>query len=272
MGSSITTLVAQEVPWYAPGQTDYFSHRLSYNMQLVIGRKFSEGLSLQITPGVIHRNLTAYSDDKNDVMNIGIGGRVKLSKRVAFSAEYFYVLPDQMHEYSDAEVRANPNLEPTNSLSVGFDIETGGHVFQLHFTNSTGMFERAFITETNNHWYNRDIIWIISLPYSAFPPKKKVSRTQRSRRTNPWGLVVTVSLFPNWIGQIRQGPFSITGYRYHGQHIMPCSAVSLIRHAGTRVTESVDSNASGAFARNSSRVIMPFTSVESNTTMSSSSV
>ncbi|HQV51833.1 MAG: hypothetical protein IPI00_17445 [Flavobacteriales bacterium] len=175
LGSSVTTLVAQEVPWYAPGQEDHFSHRLSYNMQLVIGRKFSEGISLQITPGVIHRNLTTYSDDKNDVINIGIGGRVKLSKRVAFSAEYFYVLPDQMHEYSAAQLNANPNLKPTNSLSVGFDIETGGHVFQLHFTNSTGMFERAFITETTNHWDKREIHYgfNISRVFTLHTPKKK---------------------------------------------------------------------------------------------------
>ena len=175
VGSSVTTLVAQDVPWYAPGQTDYFSHRLSYNMQLVIGRKFSEGVSLQITPGVIHRNLTMYADDKNDVINVGIGGRVKLSKRVAFSAEYFYVLPNQMHEYSDAELNANPKLKTTNSLSVGFDIETGGHVFQLHFTNSTGMFERAFITETTNHWDKREIHYgfNISRVFTLHTPKKK---------------------------------------------------------------------------------------------------
>lgn len=175
IGSSITTLVAQEVPWYAPDQEDYFSSRMSYNMQLVIGRKFSEGFSLQLTPGVIHRNLTKYSDDKNDVINIGIGGRVKLSKRVAFSAEYFYVLPDQTHTYSDAELEANPSLKTTNSLSVGFDIETGGHVFQLHFTNSTGMFERAFITETTNRWDKREIHYgfNISRVFTLHTPKKK---------------------------------------------------------------------------------------------------
>jgi hypothetical protein len=42
-------------------------------------------------------------------------------------------------------------------LSIGFDIETGGHVFQLHFTNSTGMTERAFITNTTGDWGNGDI-------------------------------------------------------------------------------------------------------------------
>jgi len=79
------------------------------------------------------------------VINIGAAARYKLSKRVSLNAEYFYVLPDQLLETF------------TNSLSLGFDIETGGHVFQLHLSNSTGMFERAFITETVGQWGDGDI-------------------------------------------------------------------------------------------------------------------
>jgi hypothetical protein len=109
---------------------------------LIVGRKFSEGVSFQLNPGVVHRNLVAGINDANDVFHISGAGRVKLTKRLAFNAEYFHVLRDA--------------LEPgfNNSLSIGFDIETGGHVFQLHFTNSSGMFERAFITETTGDWAN----------------------------------------------------------------------------------------------------------------------
>lgn len=138
--SSVTALAADEVPWYSPDRTDYFTHRLSYAWTLIIGRKFSENVSLQLNPGVVHRNLVASTEDPNDVIHISGAGRVKLSKRVAFNAEYFYVLRNQI----PADFR--------NSLSIGFDIETGGHVFQLHFTNSSGMFERAFITETTGDW------------------------------------------------------------------------------------------------------------------------
>src|SRR5690606_10675683 len=96
-------------------------------------------------PGMVHRNLVPSLEDVNDVYHISGAGRVKLSKRIALNAEYFYVLPDQLPD------------QYRNSFSVGFDIETGGHVFQLHFTNSTGMAERAFITETTGNWADGDI-------------------------------------------------------------------------------------------------------------------
>lgn len=126
--------------WPNPDRENFFSSRLAYFAQLVIGRKFSEGFSLQLSPTLIHRNLVTYSIEKNDVLALGIGGRVKLTKRLAINGEYIYVLPDQLLSGY------------YNSLSVGFDIETGGHVFQLHFTNSPAMFERGFITQTAGNW------------------------------------------------------------------------------------------------------------------------
>lgn len=138
--SSMTTLAADQVPWYSPDREDYFTHRLSYAWTLIVGRKFSESVSFQLNPGVVHRNLVAGVDDANDVFHVSGAGRVKLSKRVAFNAEYFHVLRDQAEDGFK------------NSLSIGFDVETGGHVFQLHFTNSSGLFERAFITETTGDW------------------------------------------------------------------------------------------------------------------------
>lgn len=118
-----------------------FSSRLYYTHQLLIGRKFNERLSLQLMPTLLHRNLVADKTEKNDVLALGVAGRIKLSKRVTFNAEYYYVLPDQI----------NPIY--TNVLSVGFDIETGGHVFQLHFTNSSDMTYKGFITETLEDWF-----------------------------------------------------------------------------------------------------------------------
>jgi hypothetical protein len=85
------------------------------------------------------------ASEKNDVYSLGIAARQKLSKRVSINAEYFYLLPDQVDE------------KFFNSLSIGFDIETGGHVFQLHFTNSTSMIERGFVTETVGNWLDGDI-------------------------------------------------------------------------------------------------------------------
>ena len=165
--TSATTLAADQVPWYFEGIDDYFTHRLSYGFQVLIGRKFTEGLTLQLSPGVVHRNLVATSEDRNDLMNLGFAGRAKLSKRVAVTAEYFYVLPDQ-----------GPRDQYHNSLAMGFDIETGGHVFQLHFTNSTGMYERGYITETVGDFAQGDIHFgfNISRVFTLHDPKAKVFR------------------------------------------------------------------------------------------------
>ncbi len=162
--SSLTTLKAEQVPWYAPGREDYFTHRLSYNLQLVVGRKFSESFSLELLPGVIHRNLVATANDPNDLLNVGAAARMKLTRRVSLNGEYFYVLPDQ-----------GPRTAFHNSLSVGFDVETGGHVFQLHFTNSTGMFDRAYIAETTGDFFDGDICFgfNISRVFTVHKPKAK---------------------------------------------------------------------------------------------------
>ena len=118
-----------------------FSSRLYYTHQLLIGRKFNDGFTLQLMPTLVHRNLVETKAEKNDVLALGIAGRVKLSKRVTLNAEYYYALPDQL------------SSAYTNVLSLGFDIETGGHVFQLHFTNSADMTYKGFITETTEDWF-----------------------------------------------------------------------------------------------------------------------
>ena len=139
-GAAITTL-----EWQDPTRENYLSSRLSYTHQLILGRKYSEDLSLQVMPTVVHRNLVEKKDEPNDVFAIGVAGRQKLTKRLAVNVEYFHVLPDQIDE------------QFRNSLSLGFDIETGGHVFQLHFTNSTAMIEPGYITETVGKWGEGDI-------------------------------------------------------------------------------------------------------------------
>jgi hypothetical protein len=126
-------------------QPYYYSHRLGYYYQIIIGRKFSEKFTLQLTPTFVHRNYVQLNEDPNDVYALGIGSRIRLTKRISLTQDFFYVLNKSVSE----------NFQ--NCLSLGFDIETGGHVFQLHFTNALGMNERAFITETNGSWGKGDI-------------------------------------------------------------------------------------------------------------------
>jgi len=124
-----------------------FSDRMVHTAQLLIARKFSDRLSIQVTPSVVHHNLVADNTLNHTQLACGIGGRIKLNRSVSFNAEWFPQLPSTQ----------NPNS--TNTLSLGFDIETGGHVFQLHFTNSQSMVEKGFITQTAGKWDKGDIFY-----------------------------------------------------------------------------------------------------------------
>ncbi len=126
--------------WADNSHSNYFSSRMSYVAQLLIARKFSNTFSLQLTPTYIHKNLVPLRADQNDIFSIGIGGRYKVAERASINAEYFYLLPGATAD------------KYVNCLSVGIDLETGGHVFQFRLTNAQPMFERAFITETTNKW------------------------------------------------------------------------------------------------------------------------
>lgn len=124
-----------------PDDVDFaFSNRLSYVHQLLIARKFSSAFSLQLMPTLIHYNMVDYDVDPNNVFAVGVGGRVRLSNRLSLNGEYIFQIP------------GTDRTNTTNSLSVGLDIETGGHVFQLLFTNSTGMSEPAFVGQTTDKW------------------------------------------------------------------------------------------------------------------------
>jgi Membrane bound beta barrel domain (DUF5777) len=141
----LLTSAIKTTKWADPERKNYFTSRLYYTAQLIVGRKFSDRFSLQLSPTLVHRNLVATTAEKNDVYAIGIGSRIKLTKRIAVTGEYIYLAPNQVSN------------DIKNSLSLGFDIETGGHVFQLHFTNSTSMIEKGFIAETTNSWSNGGI-------------------------------------------------------------------------------------------------------------------
>ena len=156
-GSTLTT-----IKWSDPSRENYFSSRLSYFGQLILGRKFSEAVTIQVMPSIVHRNLVPTVNDPNDLFSAGIGGRFKLTRRVSFNFDYHYVI--NQNETGDRF---------HNPLSVGFDIETGGHVFQLHFTNSQGMNERAFLANTEYDWGNGDIFFGFNISRSFQLRKKK---------------------------------------------------------------------------------------------------
>jgi hypothetical protein len=158
----MTSAAVETQKWDDPDRDNYFSSRLYYTTQLIVGRKFNDYFTLEFLPTYIHRNLIKTADEKNDVFALGVGGRIRLTRRMTFNAEYVYVLPNQL----------SPNFK--NSLSVGLDIETGGHVFQLHFTNSTSMSEYGFITQTENNWGMNAVRFgfNVSRVFTLWDPKK----------------------------------------------------------------------------------------------------
>jgi hypothetical protein len=134
-GFIITTQEALVAP--KPSLTD----RSSYYFQALIGRKFSNKFSAQLSPMLVVNNLPLNPTDDNEIFGLGGGLRYKVSKRIAITADYHYVIGKL-----DAAIR--------NPLSLGIDIETGGHVFQLHFSNATGMNEKSYLTQTTGDFFN----------------------------------------------------------------------------------------------------------------------
>ena len=131
-------------------RNNYFNSRLYYTYQLIIGGYYWNRLAVQVSPTLVHRNLVATTKDKNDVFAIGFSGRVRLNYRIALVGEYYYVIPKQIYaQYNGSDV--------VNTFSVGVEIFTGKHVFQLFLTNAVGSNEKQFITENTESWIHNGI-------------------------------------------------------------------------------------------------------------------
>ena len=140
-----------------------FQDRLTYTSQLLISRKFNDNLSLLLAPSYVHENLATRSyveqengttiayDEENNQFALGVGGRYKISKRVSINIDY------------GIHLNRNSNSVYNNPLSIGVDIETGGHVFQMHFTNAQAMFEEGFITQGQGDWSDGDFFFGFNL-------------------------------------------------------------------------------------------------------------
>lgn len=138
------SVALRTAPKIVDDENDDFNDRLAMVSQFIIGRKFSDKISFQIMPTFVHKNKVPFEDD-NDQLALGAAGRFKLTGSLALNLEYYYRFnPAESEDY-------------TNSFSIGFDIETGGHVFQLHFTNGSTAIERSFITENRGKFFDGDI-------------------------------------------------------------------------------------------------------------------
>lgn len=130
-------------------------NKITYCAQVLIARKFSDRLSLQVSPTFLYRNRPETADEQRALMAIGVGGRFKVTKRLSINAEYFWTARDDKAFVG----RFGQVVQYNDALSIGVDLETGGHVFQMHFTNVIGMNEKQFIGETTGAWGKGDIRW-----------------------------------------------------------------------------------------------------------------
>lgn len=128
-----------------------FNDRVIYVTQLLISRKVNDKLSLEVAPTFFHENFVLVDDQDNSQYAIGVGGRYKFAKRWSVNVDYAAHL-----NRSDLSPYKNP-------LSIGVDLETGGHVFQMHFTSSQGIHEAGFLGNTTGDWGTGDIYFGFNL-------------------------------------------------------------------------------------------------------------
>lgn len=124
-----------------------FEDRLSYTTQLLISRKFNNNFSLEIAPSYVRHNLTLEASQKHDQFAMGVGGRLKVSKRMSINMDYAY----NFNRADDTAFK--------NPLTIGVDIETGGHVFQLLFSNAQSTNEPGFLSYAEGDWGDGDIFF-----------------------------------------------------------------------------------------------------------------
>ena len=129
--------------YFPEERDDNFEGRLEYVNQLLISRKFTDHLSLQLSPTLVYRNLTETKEDPNSIYSIGVGGRYLVSRSISVNAEYYYKLPT-------FDIHSNTN----DMFTIGLDIETGGHVFQLYFTNAFALHPGKFAINQSGDFFN----------------------------------------------------------------------------------------------------------------------
>ncbi|MBC9911444.1 DUF5777 family beta-barrel protein [Chitinophaga varians] len=154
LGTAVMSCMTSEedphkAAWFGDG-----SDRMSYVAQGIVSRKFGDKLAFSLSPTYVHRNRVGYMD-MNNLFALGVGGRLKVSKRIGIVAEYFYPFRSQ----ASRDYYKSQGITFYNPLGVGLEIETGGHVFHINFTNSSAIQETQFIPETTTSWLQGQFRW-----------------------------------------------------------------------------------------------------------------
>lgn len=131
-----------------PSPDDLTWNRFSYLNQLLIARKFSESFSLQLIPSMVHYNYVPYGiNNTNNIFNIAIGGRMKLTNKTAITFEY----SRQLNGYKNLldESASAVNYKP-DVVSIGYDWDTGGHIFQFFLSSASSATNIAQLSTNQN--------------------------------------------------------------------------------------------------------------------------
>ncbi len=139
--AGLTTMKSSDDIYSVTYFKDKFVHRMNYVGQIIIARKISNAISIELLPTYIHRNYVLYTD-KNDLFALGIGGRIKFTKRLGIVFDYYHV-------FDAMRTAKNGYYSP---LGIGLEIETGGHVFHILFSNNKGLLESQYLTENRSSW------------------------------------------------------------------------------------------------------------------------
>lgn len=131
-----------------------FKHRLSYVAQLLVSRKMNKNLSLILSPTFFHDNYLTDDFQDNSQYGVGFGSRYKLGKRWSLNTEY------------GVHLNRSENSLYKNPFSIGVDLETGGHVFQLLFTNSQSMNTNGVFGTSTGEWGESDVYFGFNLARS----------------------------------------------------------------------------------------------------------
>ncbi|WP_318348017.1 DUF5777 family beta-barrel protein [Aquipluma nitroreducens] len=148
-----------------------FSDRMSSVTQVIIARKFNDNFSLALLPTYVRRNYVSYMD-MNNLYGLGIGGRLKVTHRMTVVADYFLSFRSQ--ESKDYFLQQS-GFRFYNPLGIGLEMETGGHVFNFIFTNSTAILENQFIPSTSSTWTKGGFRWGFSISRTFTLSKKSGS-------------------------------------------------------------------------------------------------
>jgi hypothetical protein len=131
---------------------NYFTSRLTYCNQILFTKKFNDVVSVLLAPSMVHKNLVIYNNDANTIFSVGMGASVRLTRSTRFNIEYYPRLNGRDDFLDVAKTQRTYDY-----LGLGFDIETGGHVFQMMFCNATGMYEQAAIVNSTTTWSDMGI-------------------------------------------------------------------------------------------------------------------